>query len=38
MTENTLNKLEHAFAVGASDEEACFYADIAPKTMFARSM
>ena len=34
MTEKVLKKLEHAFSIGASDEEACFYADITPKTLY----
>lgn len=34
MTEATLGKLEEAFAFGASDKEACFYADINPDTLY----
>lgn len=29
-----LKKLEEAFATGCTDEEACSYADIAPKTLY----
>ena len=34
MTEKTLEKLEEAFKVGATDEEACLNADIDPKTLY----
>lgn len=34
MGELTLQKLEVAFKVGCSDEEACFYADISPRTLY----
>jgi hypothetical protein len=34
MTEDTLQKLEMAFAIGASDIEACVYADIVPSTLY----
>lgn len=34
MTEITVKKLEEAFAFGASDEEACFYADISKQTLY----
>jgi len=34
MTDDTINKLEHAFSIGASDEEACFYADISTQTLY----
>lgn len=34
MTEAVLGKLEQAFAYGASDKEACFYAGINPDTMY----
>lgn len=34
MTESTVKKLEEAFAIGASDEEACFYADITKQTLY----
>lgn len=34
MTLDTLNKLEQAFAIGASDKEACFYADISHETLY----
>ena len=35
MTEIVIGKLEEAFAYGASDREACFYADINPDTLYA---
>ena len=35
MTELTVKKLEEAFAVGASDLEACFYADISKQTLYS---
>jgi hypothetical protein len=34
MDEMTLKKLEEAFAIGASDKEACFYADISHQTLY----
>lgn len=34
MTEAVLNKLEEAFAYGASDSEACFYASISHQTLY----
>lgn len=34
MTPDVLQKLNQAFAFGASDSEACFYADIAPSTLY----
>lgn len=34
MTEQVIIKLEQAYAFGASDKEACFYADIAPATLY----
>lgn len=34
MTKDTLQKLEYAFALGSSDREACFYADIAMATLY----
>lgn len=34
MTENTLQKLEEAFLLGCTDEEACFYADIGKSTLY----
>lgn len=34
MTEVVLGKLEEAFAYGASDKEACFYAGINPDTLY----
>lgn len=34
MTEIVLGKLNEAFAIGASDKEACFYADISPDTLY----
>jgi hypothetical protein len=33
MTQETVKKLEEAFAIGASDGEACFYADITRQTL-----
>lgn len=35
MTAETLNKLEQAFAIGCTDEEACVFADISRQTMYA---
>jgi hypothetical protein len=34
MTEETINKLEQAFLMGASDREACLYADISQMTLY----
>lgn len=34
MDQNVIDKLENAFAFGASDVEACLYADIAPATLY----
>ncbi len=34
ITEAVLRKLEAAFAVGCTDDEACLYADIAPATLY----
>lgn len=34
MTKDTVNKLEQAFALGCTDEEACAYADISRTTLF----
>lgn len=34
MTEAVLRKLEEAFAIGATDKEACFYADISPTSLY----
>lgn len=34
VTDEVLRKLEEAFAIGASDKEACFYADIVPSTLY----
>lgn len=34
MTQDVLNKLENAFSLGCSDEEACFYAEISPATLY----
>lgn len=34
MTDLTIKKLEEAFAIGASDKEACFYADISHETLY----
>lgn len=34
MTPELLNKLEEVFAIGGSDTEACFYANISPETMY----
>lgn len=34
MTETVVKKLEEAFAIGASDAEACFYADITKQTLY----
>lgn len=34
MTPEVLCKLEEVFAIGGSDEEACFFADIATATLY----
>lgn len=34
MTEMVVKKLEEAFAVGATDIQACFYAGITPQTLY----
>jgi len=34
MTPEALRKLEEAFALGCTDEEACFYANIGKSTMY----
>lgn len=34
MTQATLQKLREAFLIGASDEEACAYAEIAPSSLY----
>lgn len=34
MTPETLHKLEEVFALGGTDTEACFYANIAPATLY----
>lgn len=34
MTEETVNKLEEAFLLGCTDEEACYYADISKQTLY----
>jgi hypothetical protein len=34
MTESVVTKLEEMFAIGATDEEACFYAGIPKKTLY----
>lgn len=34
MTPETISKLEEVFAIGGSDEEACFYADIGKSTLY----
>lgn len=33
-TPEVLSKLEQAFAIGATNEEACFFAGIAPATLY----
>lgn len=35
MTESILGKLEEVFAIGGTDSEACFYADISPDTLYS---
>lgn len=34
MTTETVNKLEEVFAIGGTDEEACFYAGISRQTLY----
>lgn len=34
MTPETISKLEEVFAIGGSDNEACFYADIGKTTLY----
>lgn len=34
MTTETLNKLEEVFAIGGTDKEACFYANISHQTLY----
>lgn len=34
MTELTLKKLDEAFALGCSDDEACLFANISPQTLY----
>jgi hypothetical protein len=34
MTPDIVNKLEEIFAIGGTDEEACFYADISKQTLY----
>ncbi len=34
MTPEIISKLEEVFAIGGSDTEACFYADISPQTLY----
>ena len=34
MTPDTINKLEEIFAIGGTDKEACFYADISHQTLY----
>lgn len=34
MTEITVKKLEEAFLLGCTDEEACFYAEISKQTLY----
>lgn len=34
ITQDVLNKLEEAFALGCTDTEACLFADISPKTLY----
>ena len=34
MTVETVNKLEEVFALGGTDEEACFYANISKQTLY----
>ncbi len=34
MTKETISKLEEVFAIGGTDKEACFYADISHQTLY----
>ncbi len=34
MTSEVVSKLEEVFAIGGTDEEACFYADISKQTLY----
>lgn len=34
VTQDALNKLEHAFSIGASDREACLFADISEEALY----
>lgn len=34
MTESVVNKLIEVFAIGGTDEEACYYADISKQTLY----
>ena len=34
MTKETIDKLEHVFAIGGTDKEACAYADISHQTLY----
>lgn len=34
MTDNTVNKLEEAFLMGCTDEEACLFAGISKQTLY----
>ena len=34
MTDDTIKKLEEVFALGGSDSEACFYANISKQTLY----
>lgn len=34
MDEDTIQKLEHAFSIGATDVQACFYAGISKATLY----
>ena len=34
MTEECVQKLEHAFSLGCTDVEACMYADISQRTLY----
>jgi hypothetical protein len=33
-TKEVLQKLEYAFSIDSTDEEACFYANIAPSSLY----
>lgn len=35
LTQEAIQKLEHAFSIGATDIEACFYANIGRSTLYA---